>query len=243
MSQYIRLPEVYDSWMRNIDYSSWWGYLSTTFSLAKGMYMLELGCGTGNLTEHAAKAGLRVLASDLSLDMLTVAETKLREYKNVRLMQLDMRRLPESLGQFDAIVAACDVVNYLRGEDELDLFLAGARKLLKPEGVLLFDLHGPARITEFKTNPYYNRVSDSSCYLWHAHVVGNRITHRLTGFVKAHDNLYKRFDETHRQYYFDPAVVCKKLSTNSFSQVSLYNFLSTDENTEHSVRIQVIARQ
>ena len=144
--QYLRFAEVYDKWMQNIDYKEWWQYLATTFSLHKGMRVLEVGCGTGNLTEHMLKTGLSVVASDMSTEMLTQAEVKLRGYPQCRLLRLDLRRLPLDLGKFDAIVAACDVVNYLHSTDELARFLTGARQLLKDDGVLLFDVHGPGQI-------------------------------------------------------------------------------------------------
>ncbi|MDP3486647.1 MAG: class I SAM-dependent methyltransferase [Bacillota bacterium] len=163
--QYVRFAEVYDKWMQNIDYTEWWQYLATTFSLHKGMRVLEVGCGTGSLTEHMLKAGLSVVASDMSNEMLTQAEVKLRGYSQCRLLRLDLRRLPLDLGKFDAIIAACDVVNYLRSTEELARFLAGARQLLKDDGALLFDVQGPGRITDWLRSPNNNRVGEKSCYM------------------------------------------------------------------------------
>ena len=206
-SQYVRFAAVYDKWMENIDYTAWWQYLATTFSLRKGMRILEVGCGTGSLTEHMLKDKLSVVASDNSTEMLTQAEVKLRGYSQCRLLRLDLRSLPLDLGKFDAIIAACDVVNYLRSTDELACFLSGARLLLKDNGLLLFDVHGPGRIAEWQKCPTYNRVGEASCYMLNVSLASTRITQRLTGFIRAANDVWTRFDESHRQTYFDLNVL------------------------------------
>lgn len=240
--QYVRFAEVYDKWMQNIDYTEWWQYLATTFSLHKGMRVLEVGCGTGSLTEHMLKAGLSVVASDMSNEMLTQAEVKLRGYSQCRLLRLDLRRLPLDLGKFDAIIAACDVVNYLRSTEELARFLAGARQLLKDDGALLFDVHGPGRITDWLSSPNYNRVGENSCYMLDVSVGATRITQRLTGFVRGTNDSWTRFDELHRQTYFDVDTLRQSLKKNGFGQTELYEFSTRNKPDSSSSRIQIAAR-
>ena len=241
--QYVRFAEVYDKWMLNIDYTEWWQYLATTFSLHKGMRVLEVGCGTGNLTEHMLKAGLSVVASDISTEMLTQAEVKLRAFSECRLLRLDMRRLPPDLGRFDAIIAACDVVNYLRSTEELACFLNGARQLLKESGILLFDVHGPGRITDWQNCPSYNRVGENSCYMLNVSLSGTRITQRLTGFVRALSDNWARFDELHRQTHFELDTLAQSLERSGFSQSTTYEFGTTNKPVISNMRIQIAARQ
>ncbi|KAF0197735.1 MAG: hypothetical protein FD169_337 [Bacillota bacterium] len=240
--QYVRFAEVYDKWMQNIDYTEWWQYLATTFSLYKGMRVLEVGCGTGSLTEHMLKAGLSVVASDNSIEMLTQAEAKLRGYSQCSLLRLDLRRLPPDLGKFDAVVAACDVVNYLRSIGELTLFLNGARQLLTDNGVLLFDVHGPGHITGWLNSPYYNRVGENSCYMLNVTMSKARITQHLTGFVRGANNSWTRFEEIHRQTFFEVNSLLKILHESGFRQNEAYEFGTQDKPDSNTLRIQIAAR-
>jgi len=242
MSQYEHFAAIYDTWMQTIDYAEWWQYLATTFSLTPGMNILELGCGTGNLTEHMLRAGLKVVASDTSSDMLAIAEAKLRGFRGHRLLQLDMRRLPSSLGKFDAVIAACDVVNYLRNEQEVALFLRGVQPLLKSSGMLLFDVHGKGRVSNWQQHGDYNRVGDKSCYLLRVNVHGQKITQHLTGFVQKQNNNWQRFDETHRQTFYSIETLQQLLIQHGYNSISFYAFGSTSEPTESSYRLQVSAR-
>lgn len=243
MSQYVHFAAVYDKWMQNIDYAQWWQYLATTFSLRPGMHILEAGCGTGNLTQHMLQAGFNVTATDISGEMLTQADSKLRGLRNYRLLQLDMRRLPQSLGQFDAVVAACDVVNYLRSTDDVTRFISSARSVLRKDGVLLFDVHGKGRISDWLNNPYYNRAGQNSCYLLHVSVENARITQRLTGFLRSEHDMWQRFDEVHRQHFYDYSFLTQLLNENGFGRALALEFNSTEQANASSQRIQFAARQ
>lgn len=242
MGEYKHFAALYDKWMQNIDYAEWWHYLATTFSLGAGMRVLEIGCGTGNLTEHMLDSGLTVVASDISTDMLTQAEAKLRHHANCTLLRLDMRRLPAELGSFDAVIASCDVVNYLRDASELTQFALGAKRVLKPGGCLLFDIHGEGRLTEWLLRPYHNRIGENSCYMLHVTSANERITHRLTGFARQQNGAWTRFDELHRQTFFARDAVEITLRGAGFREIICFEFASTTEPNETTLRLQFAAR-
>lgn len=56
-----------------------WGYLDRMLQMP-GMRVLELNCGTGTDAIHFARNGHRVLATDISEEMLKVAREKTRQY-------------------------------------------------------------------------------------------------------------------------------------------------------------------
>ena len=59
---------------------------------------------------------------------------------DVDLQVADMRELPH-FGDFDLVLSLNDSVNYLLGEDDLVLALAGMRANLAEEGLLVFDVN------------------------------------------------------------------------------------------------------
>ena len=119
MDAYTSFAEVYDTFMDNVDYDEWGGYLIQLLKehgLSGGL-VAELGCGTGSVTERLAKAGYEVTALDLSGDMLTIAERKREELpeevaERILYVQQDMRELALP-GTVDAFTAIGDSLNYI----------------------------------------------------------------------------------------------------------------------------------
>jgi SAM-dependent methyltransferase len=93
---------------------------------------LEIGCGTGELTAKLAARAERVLALDLSPEMLAAAEARCAGLGNVELRRADA--LHESLApaSFD-VVASVATFHHL----QLGRMLAIARECLRPGGVLI----------------------------------------------------------------------------------------------------------
>ena len=96
--------------------------------LSAGQSVLEIGCGTGNFTEKFAASGARIIAVDLSPDLLDIARQRSLPGVDFRLMAFEDADVD---GPFDAIIAS-SVLHHL------DLTQAWARtfSLLKPGGRL-----------------------------------------------------------------------------------------------------------
>lgn len=93
---------------------------------------LEIGCGTGELTlKLAARAG-RVLALDLSPEMLAAARDRCAGRANVELVRADAVTHPLAPESFD-VIASVAAFHHL----PLAPMLARARDALRPGGVLL----------------------------------------------------------------------------------------------------------
>ena len=81
MDAYTSFAEVYDMFMDNIPYEDWCGYLTSLlkeYGIDDGL-VLDLGCGTGTLTELLAKEGYDMIGVDVSEDMLQEAIEKRAE--------------------------------------------------------------------------------------------------------------------------------------------------------------------
>jgi ubiquinone/menaquinone biosynthesis C-methylase UbiE len=109
--------------------------------------VLEIGCGTGNLTRALLARGATVTAIDINPDMLAVAANKLGSPEG-RLTLREMAaveiadRFPR--GDFDAVAAT--LVLSEMSEEEQAYVLAAARQLLRPAGRLVVaDEVQPAR--------------------------------------------------------------------------------------------------
>ncbi len=101
-----------------------------------GGLVLELGCGAGALTRHLLAAGHRVIATDASADMLSLARAALGEDVDLRPVTLPGDPLPAA----DAIVSVGHVISYLPDAAAIDQALVSMAGALRPGGVLAIDI-------------------------------------------------------------------------------------------------------
>jgi SAM-dependent methyltransferase len=100
--------------------------------------VLEIGAGTGRATVFLARRAARVVAFDLALELLALAQTRLRGTPHVQLLAADMRRLGLA-ARFDLVVAADDPFAHLLADEDRDDALAAAARHLAPGGRLILD--------------------------------------------------------------------------------------------------------
>ena len=175
--------------------------------------VVDLGCGTGKLTEILAGRGYDMIGIDLSEDMLAIAqERKIKNGSSTLYSLQDMRDF-ELYGAAGSMVSVGDSINYLLEEKDLeDMFRCVARSLL-PGGVFVFD---------FKTiHLYRDIIGDRTiaedrgdcAFIWDNYYDPETCINEydLAVFVRASADeqnsdrsMFKRFDEVHQQRGYDP---------------------------------------
>lgn len=150
MEAYTGFAEVYDTFMDNVPYEEWAEYvvgLLKKYGIEDGL-VLDLGCGTGSLTELLAAKGYDMTGVDFSEEMLEIAMEKKRQsgYDILYLLQ-DMREF-ELYGTMRAVVSICDSMNYLMSEEELLEVFRLVNNYLDPGGIFIFDMNTPYKYRE-----------------------------------------------------------------------------------------------
>lgn len=97
--------------------------------------VLELGCGTGTTALRLAPHVHRLVATDVSPDMIAIAQGKLasQPIPQLEFRLADADRPQTAEGEFDAVLA----FNLLHLVDDLDQTLGGAVRALRPGGLLI----------------------------------------------------------------------------------------------------------
>ncbi len=117
----------------------------TRLAADTGGPVLELGAGTGRVTEALARAGHHVVAVDVSGAMLARAEERLAGAgvaDRVRLVEADMRDL--HLGErFPLVLAPFNALMHAYTLDDQDRTLASVTRHLDDGGLFAFDLYVP----------------------------------------------------------------------------------------------------
>lgn len=103
--------------------------------------ILDLGCGTGTLTELLARRGYDMIGVDNAEEMLRIAMDK-RERSGLDILYLlqDMREF-ELYGTVGTVVSVCDSVNYLLTEEDIVQTFARVNNYLYPQGIFVFDFN------------------------------------------------------------------------------------------------------
>ena len=203
MDAYGSFAMVYDLFMDNVDYDGWSDYLRKLlrrYGVEDGL-ILELGCGTGSMTERLAEAGFDMIGVDCSGEMLEIAqEKKCESGLDILYLEQDMREF-ELYGTVRAVVSVCDSLNYILEDEELVKVFRLVNNYLDPGGIFLFDLNtidkyrkiGDTTIAEnreegsFIWDNYYDEDEDINEY-------------QLTIFLREGDgDLYRKYEEVHYQ--------------------------------------------
>ena len=95
--------------------------------------LIELGCGAGLYTKVLAGKASRVIATDLSDEMLAVARTQLRGWQNVTVEKADCERTDFPDGRFDSVFMA----NLIHVIENPSIALMESYRILKDGGLLL----------------------------------------------------------------------------------------------------------
>lgn len=217
MEAYTDFAEVYDIFMDETPYEEWCAFLDAALRryrikdgaadellLQEQNTVLDLGCGTGTLTELLAARGYDMIGIDNSQEMLQRAiEKRERSGFNILYLLQDMRTF-ELYGAVGAVVSVCDSLNYLLTEEELLETFRLVENYLYPGGVFIFDFNtvykyevviGDATIAE-------NREECSFIWENYYHPEEEINEYDLTVFVKNETRkecCFRRFQETHYQ--------------------------------------------
>lgn len=108
--------------------------------------MLELACGSGEITHSLHRLGYQMSALDLSQAMIDKARSKDDE---IDYYCQDMKNL-SNLASYDAMACLCDSFNYLLSMEDVKIFFKEVSAHLKEGGLFFFDTHSLDRLSEFE---------------------------------------------------------------------------------------------
>jgi SAM-dependent methyltransferase len=186
-----------------------------------GPPVLDLGCGSGLLTERIAAAGLPVLGVDGSRAMLARARARCaRRGAQVRLLVRDLGAL--RLPPVHHLAVAChDVVNHLPSEAALRRVLGSVRRALAPGGVLVFDA-----LTDWAFETYWpdnvHRLEGPHGDLWmdcDFDPERRRGTVRMTAYVRERSGRYARHETTLHEYAWSDRTLAAALRAAGFAEL------------------------
>ncbi|KZE40062.1 methyltransferase [Bhargavaea cecembensis] len=236
---YRAFASVYDLLMEDIPYGRYAERVLEAAGPAGGQRLLDIGCGTGVLTERFARDGFRVTGIDLSGDMLAAARERFGESGlDGEFFEQPMQEMEGHSG-YDVAVIAIDSLNYVTEAEEVAAVFRHAYDALNPGGRLLFDVHSPYKMTElFLEGPFTADLEDVS-YIWHTYPGDEPLSveSEISFFIRRQDGLYERHEEFHLQRTFTPDTYNRLLEETGFTIRSVTADWTGDPPSENSERI------
>ena len=159
---YNKLASYYDALVKDDEATKCW--VDWIEKACKPTTLLELACGSGEITLALSKDGYEVSALDLSERMVMCAKKKDIDNR-IQFSVQDMKDL-HNLSTFDVITCLCDSFNYILTKEEVVHFFDEVYNHLNKEGLFFFDTHSLDRLIEFETE--YNETGsfDDCDYQW-----------------------------------------------------------------------------
>lgn len=247
MEAYSSFAEVYDLFMDNVPYEEWSVYLQQLLKengVEDGL-VLDLGCGTGTLTELLAAQGYDMIGVDASEEMLQAAmEKRTHSGQDILYLLQDMREF-ELYGTVRAVVSICDSINYILEYEELVRVFTLVNNYLDPGGVFIFDLNTVYKYQNILGDNTFAEDREESSFIWdNFYDEDDQVNeYDLTLFIREENGLYRKYTETHYQKAYDLTAVRRALKEAGMEFAAAYDAFTKEPPKKDSERIYVIARE
>ncbi len=207
--------------------------------------VVDLGCGTGTLTELLYHRGYDMIGVDNSESMLGVAMEK-REQSGDEILYLlqDMREL-ELYSTVGTVVSVCDSVNYILEEDELLEVFSLVNNYLYPGGIFVFDFNTDYKYREVIGDTTIAENREDCSFIWENYYdpEAGINEYDLTIFVQEEGEHFRRFQETHLQRGYTVEQMTGLVEQAGLKIVEILDADTRQQVTPESERVYIVAKE
>ncbi len=249
---YETVAAIYDSLMRDVDYAQWARYLDGLLKKhhCPGKRLLDLGCGTGNISIPLAQMGYQVTALDDEAEMLEIAEKKSAEagvpvdWRQQDITDPELGQILAGEQQFDAVIATFDVFNHLTEPEDLQTVLYTVERLLMESGVLIFDVQTPYKLREYLGDHIFTWHSPDVEYMWENHFDQETqiCQMEITFFQRCENGLYRRKTMYQEERLYELELLKLWLNFSNLELLGVYRELSEEAVASTDHRAVFVAR-
>jgi len=249
MEAYTSFAEVYDTFMDNVPYEEWADYLQDIlkeYDISDGL-VLELGCGTGIMTELLAQRGYDMIGVDNSESMLELAmEKRIKSGHDILYLLQDMQSF-ELYGTVKAVVSVCDSINYIKDDAELTEVFKLVNNYLDPQGVFIFDFNTEYKYREILGERVIAEEREECSFIWENYYRNEdkMNEYQLTLFVQSREepDLYRRYQEIHQQKAYTLEKIKTLIEKAGLRYIAAYDAYTKKAPMYTSGRVCVIAQE
>lgn len=247
MDAYTDFSGVYDILMDEVPYREWCEYIVSKLrenGIDDGL-VLELGCGTGTMTQMLAEKGYDMIGVDRSAEMLQQAMRK-RDESGLDILYLmqDMQEF-ELYGTVRAVICCCDSLNYLTEPEDVRNCFKLVNNYLDPGGLFLFDFNTVHQYRDLIGDTVIAENRESCSFIWeNTYNAESRINeYDLTLFLEEEDGRYRKHQETHDQRGYEYEEMKELLTSAGLLFVGAFENYTDHAPNSGSARIVMLAKE
>ena len=198
MVAYEIFSHVYDTFMEDVPYDAWCRQLHRKmlqYGIDSGL-VLDLGCGTGQMTRRFRDLGYDMIGADQSADMLEIA------------MEQEYRNPAQGIQENPAAAGRILYLNQDMRTFELYVFRL-VNNYLDPGGIVLFDMNTPYKYRQIIGNATIAENREHESFIWENHFdpATGINQYDVTFFIEEEEGWYRRYEEQHIQRAYETAEV------------------------------------
>ena len=240
--QFVEIAEYYDDLMAGVPYGLWVDYLEGLFRRYDftPRTILDVACGTGNVSEILAQRGYEVVGADIAAGMIEVAKRKTGgvEYHTADMAELDLGR------KFDLAISLFDSLNYITDVDHLARAMKRVGEHVRDGGYFIFDINTIYALAHHFFDQA-NLASDRyPHYIWSSEYDHSTRICRVNMTFEVLENGEKRqFKEVHVQRGHSLEELTDMLINAGFEVVEILHAYRFRKPTRRSDRVFFVARK
>ena len=226
---YDIFSEFYDELMYDADYDKMAEYSDSVFKAngAEKGILLDLGCGTGNMSLRMNNIGYDVIGVDISTGMLSRALSK-SAGRNILYLNQDMEKL-DLYGTVDCCICYLDSLNHLNSIGGVKKAIENVALFMNPGGIFIFDVNTVYKHRNILADNTFVKESENTFCVWQ---------NSLNADDSVNVTLDSRYceDFTERAYPQDDIeIICKNCGFETIGIYDGYSFEKIKENTQRAV--------
>ena len=237
--------EFYDSFTDDVNYDKIEKFVCSLLSREgiNGGLLLDLACGTGSLAVRLSEKGYSVIGTDMSPEMLSVAQQK-AAVKNADILFLcqDMTQL-NLYGTIICTVCTLDSLNHLKSLDEIKKVFSLVSLFTEEGGIFVFDVNTLYKHKKVLGNNAFIYENGDALCAWQNSLDGDTVNIELDFFAEADNGLYERYSESFSERAYELCDIENALTEAGFEIIGIYDGYDNTPISDNSQRAVFAARK
>lgn len=182
--------------------------------------VIDVGCGTGKLTEILCEKGFDMTGLDVSPEMLFKARER---NPDILWLLQDMTKM-DTYGSYAAMISTFDAVNHLTTTKKLRSFFTRAINFVDPGGLLIFDFLTEDYFKENVDGKILLDDSDDGTLIWQGKYNAKTgvCKYEITCYGLNEDGTYERLDDTVTEKAWSQNIIVSELENAGFVIKKIY---------------------
>ncbi len=243
MRQYSALANYYDILNSDFDYAGYARMADGLFrrnGVVPGDLVLDLACGTGNLTIRLSELGYNMIGADVSPEMLGIAREKAGN--EILFINQDMRSF-ELYGTVRGVVCSLDSVNYLLHRNDLRNCFSTVHNYLEPGGVFIFDVNTRYRFENVYAGRDYILEDDGIFCGWrNEYNEKTGICDFYLTLFASENGMIRRYDERQRERAWSERTLRRLLDETGLPVTDVFSGFDLSPACEKSEKMFFLCR-